>query len=64
MYSPINVVMKQQMDGAINKAYRQTPTGLQACSRSSLPAVLLACRLVRLLTCLPARRQANQQTAR
>ena len=42
MHSPINVVMKQQRGGAINKAYGHTQTGLQACSRSSLSAVLLA----------------------
>ena len=75
MHSPINVVMKQQRDGAINKAYGHTQTGLQACSRSSLFAVLLACRPSCHPACLPtgtpaylpvgkqAYRQTCQQTA-
>ena len=66
MHSPINVVMKQQRDGAINKAYGHTQTGLQACSRSSLSASLFAlqpvrrpaCSLSILSSCLPADRHA------
>ena len=57
MHSLINVVMKQQRDGAINKAYGHTQTGLQACSRSSLSAVLLA----RCPSCMPANRPLRQQ---
>ena len=53
MWPPINVAVKQQRDGAINKTYGQTQTGLQACSHSSLSAVLLACRPSCHPACLP-----------
>ncbi len=62
MHSLINVVMKQQKDGAINKAYGHTQTGLQACSRSSLSAVLLARCPSCMPACLPTGKQAYRQT--
>ena len=39
-------------------------TGLQTSSRSNLPAVLLACRLARQLTCLPAHWQTGKPSNR
>ena len=62
MHSLINVVMKQQRDGAINKAYGHTQTGLQACSRSILSAVLLARCPSCMPACLPTGKQAYRQT--
>mgnify|MGYP001777786341 CR=1 FL=1 len=59
MHSLINVVMKQQRDGAINKAYGHTQTGLQACSRSILSAVLLARCPSCMPACLPTGKQAG-----
>lgn len=68
MHSPINVVMKQQRGGAINKAYGHTQTGLQACSRSCLSAVLLArcpsCHPACLPTGTPAYLPAGKQAYR
>ena len=71
MYLSINVVMKQQRYGAINKSLWAYTSGQQACPHSNLPAVLLACRpschpacrLARLLTCRHAGRQPSQQAA-
>ena len=40
IYSPINVVMKQQRDGAINKAYGHTQACLRACRHTGRQANL------------------------
>ena len=76
MRSSINVVMKQQRYGAINKSLWAYTSGQQACPRSILPAILPtsrpsilpsilpSCLPTSTLAYLPAGTQADSQANR